>query len=152
ASFPLTVATTDSIGALEVLVEDSTATVVGAGLAHRAPVTAEGHTFQRFLGENVPPAATFTVATRGQRAMSHTVYFAIVVGLAGVALLVGLARSVIATGGVRVRRSVQPDRANALAHQIAALDARFERERGASGEQRAAYQAEREALKLELGA
>lgn len=151
AQFPLTVPVTDSLTMLEVLVEDPAATVSGGKLVRQAPVNAEGRAFQRYLAQAVPRATTFTIGSARRAAMSRPTYIAIVVGLAGIALLIGLARSMFARG-TPARRDESADRANELAGEIAALDARFDKRASPHDDERAAYVAQRDALKARLTA
>jgi hypothetical protein len=53
-AFPLKVPLEQNTVVLEVLVEDPTAVVTGAGLRSVAPVAIEGHEFHRYLAQDVP--------------------------------------------------------------------------------------------------
>jgi hypothetical protein len=151
AQFPLTVPVSDSLTMLEVLVEDPAASVSGARLVGQALVSANNHTFQRFLAQDVPRSAAFTIGAGRASAISRSAYVAIMVGIVGVALLIGLARTVSARG-VPARRDDSAARATELASAIVVLDERFNKRASPNDEERAAYTAKRESLKTELTA
>jgi uncharacterized membrane protein len=151
AQFPLTVPVSDSLTMLEVLVEDPAASVSGAKLVGQALVTANNHTFQRFLAQDVPRSAAFTIGAGRVGVISRGAYVAIMVGVIGVALLIGLARTVF-TSGVTVRRDESAARATELARAIVVLDERFNKRASPNDEERTAYAAQRGALKAELTA
>jgi len=58
----LTIPLIEATGVLEVLLEEGTGRVAGAGLAAQGPVTVEGKSLYRFLAQNVPASAVATVA------------------------------------------------------------------------------------------
>jgi len=149
--FPLPVTLPESTSVVEVLVEDPVGRARGAGLVMQRPVSVEQHGFQRFLAQNVPAGAAIEIIVGNGASNVRSLYVAIIVGIVGFALLVGLARTVMSPGGVRLQRREAP-RAEVLAHAIAALDARFEKRRAPSDDERASYQTQRETLKAELTA
>lgn len=61
ARFPFTVRVEVPTVVLEVLVEDASGTARGAGLVQTAAVSLEGHTFHRYLAQDVPAGAQVTV-------------------------------------------------------------------------------------------
>jgi hypothetical protein len=151
ARFPVTYAVPESTTILEVLIEDPAGRADGAALAPQAMATIQGRSFQRFMSRDVAPGAVFRVTAPRAAARSGGRTLAIVVGLAGIALLGALASLALRGGGLRaVGARVQPDRAEAIARQIAALDARFERRANPEPAERAEYIAQRETLKKAL--
>lgn len=152
AAFPLALPVPDTTTVLEVMVEDPAATVTGAGLVAQASVMLDGRGFQRFLANDVPAGAVVTITVPAGGASLRTLYVVGIVGLVGIALLLGLLRAVTRQrgAGFGVARTVA-DPAEAVAAAIAALDATFEKQRDPSAEARAAWQSERAALKAQLG-
>lgn len=128
---------------LNVLVEDSAATLAGDALERMGNETIEGASFVRFARNDVAPGAH--VLVRFPRAgFSAGSLWWVVVGLAGAGL---------ATGLVLAWRRTQPAVATALpadpnliAAEIAALDAAFEQRPDPTPEDRAAYQRRRAVL------
>jgi hypothetical protein len=151
AQFPLSVPVSDSLTMLELLVEDPAAWVSGAKLVGQAVVNANNHTFQRFLAQDVPRSAAFTIGSGRSGPISRSAYIAIVVGVIGAALLIGLARTML-TLGVSSRREGSADRATDLAREIVVLDERFNKRANPNDEERASYTARRDALKANLTA
>jgi hypothetical protein len=152
AAFPWTIPITDTTTVLEVLVEDPAATVSGAGLEPQASVMLDGRGFQRFLAQDVPQGAVATVTVPAGGVSMRTVYVVGIVGIIGLALLLGLARAVVRPGVPTFRAGAATvDPAERVATEIAALDARFERKSAPTDVERAAWQAERAALKAQLG-
>jgi hypothetical protein len=149
-SFPLKILVTDSTSVLEVLVEDPGGAVRGATLMPQPAVTVQQRTFHRYLARDVPLGSTFRVDLARPQGSSRAVYFAIIIGIVGFGTLLGFARLTLNPGRVRVETRPTPRRAEDLAYAIAALDARMEKRTHASAEERAAYAAQREALKAEL--
>jgi hypothetical protein len=153
SDFPLALPVHESVGVLEVLVEDPGATATGGGLAEQAPVSLEGRRFRRFLSQEVKDGSTVTVnvgeptAPRGNR-------FVLLPVLAAAAIM-ALALAVALTRRRPVRviaRSAAPDDAARLARDIAELDDAFERVNAPSEAERDAYRQRRETLKAQLSA
>ncbi len=151
SAFPWSVPVTDTTTVVEVLVEDPAATVTGGGLEPQASVLLDGRGFQRFLAQDVAAGSVITISVPSARVSLRTVYVVGIVSIAGLALLLGFARAVMRPGvpSFGIGRPV-PDRAESLAAAIAALDARFERRASPTAEERAAWEAERAALKAQL--
>ena len=146
ASFVLEAAT----GILEVLLEDPQAQVGGAGLAEVSPTAIEGRTFRRFQAHDVPAGSVIAVSVPPAPVL-RSPNAALIIAIAtvmGAALIIALRR--------RQRRPVRPavapppaSDADALAREIAELDARF-----AAGDHddasRAEYEQRRAILKRRL--
>jgi hypothetical protein len=150
-AFPWTVPVTEASDVLEVLVEEPAATVSGAKLEPQASVMLDGRGFQRFLAQDVPIGAVATITVPAGGVPLRTIYVVGIVGIVGLGLLLGLARSVLRPGvPTFTRRGPSGDPAEQVAARIAALDAKFERNAAPSAEERAQWQAERDALKQQL--
>ena len=150
-AFPWTLPITEPSDVVEVLVEEPEATVSGASLEAQAAVMLDGRGFQRFLAQDVPGGAVVTVTVPAQRIPLRTIYVVGIVGIIGLGLLMGLARSVLRPGvPTFTRRGHSVDPAEAIAARIAALDAKFERLQAPSADERAQWSADREALKQQL--
>lgn len=149
--FPLRVPLEQPTSVLEVLVEGASGAASGARLREVNPVVQGGHNFRRFLAEDAPAAAVASIsfpplATAGSR----SIWVALVVALAGAVMLVALA---VAQRRRTVRAPVGTvGGADALARQIAALDAGFARLREPDPAARAAYESRRATLKRDLAA
>ncbi len=131
---------------LNVLVDDSAATLVGDALERVGSETIEGTSFVRFARNDV--AAGAHVLVRFPRAgFSAGSLWWLVVGLAGAALAAGL---VLAWRRTLPVISPLPGDPNVIAAEIAALDAAFENRADVTPEERAAYQRRRSALKAGL--
>lgn len=150
-AFPWSWPVPEATDLLEVLVEDPTATVAGAGLAPQASVVIDGRGFQRFLAEGVAAGGVVAITVPAAGIPLRTIYVVGIVGIIGLGLLMGLARAVQRPGVPTFTRGpVRVDPAEAMAARIAALDHRFEKLKAPSAEDRAAWQAERDQLKAAL--
>jgi hypothetical protein len=155
-AFPLAIPVPDSTTVLEVLIEGAGGVSDGAGLLREDSVTLQGRTYQRFLARNVVPGVSFSVdvSAGGPRTVNITVVIS--VGLLGIVLLLAVARAALGARAAPSRSSRESaDRlaaatAQRLASKIAQLDSGFERRRNPSADERAAYEAKRDALKREL--
>lgn len=163
--FPLTFEVSRRTAVLEVLAEDSAATVDGAGLAAQEGVTVERRRFRRWLAQDVAAGTTLTVGGIGSAGSARTVTLAAAVVAALAALLVAVAvaanrrrasataPSGLAAVGLAGLAAARPTSAEAVARRIADLDRAFANAHAGaapSDEARAAYEAERGALKREL--
>ena len=154
--FPLSLPIGRETTVLEVLVEEPTAGASAPRLAEVSPVSVEGRSFKRFLGQDVPSNAVLTVTVPATPPRSRRP--ALIVGLLGVlsaAMLVALARAAARrpAGMRRVEAYPEPpitEFPERLAREIAELDAAFEREPAPSEEARLAYQGRRDTLKARL--
>jgi hypothetical protein len=150
-AFPLTVPITEPVGVLEVVADDPGARVTGAALRERPPVRSEGRTFKRFLAQDVPRNAVVRIeltagdgAMRGATvALLGALFAAAAAGALALALRRGRARPAPAPAAPREESEV-------LVRAIAELDDRFEDEPAPANAARAAYEAERRALKERL--
>jgi hypothetical protein len=156
ASFPATIPI-HGPAVFEVLLEEPTARAVAPHLLPQAPVTLEGHTYQRYLAQDVPADATLrlTVPTTASRSR---VLPAIIVLLALVAAALGwragrrelaAERSKGTVPDVLTPRGAIPD-VSALVNAIAALDVVRESQSGAGQAVDAVYRRRRAELKEQL--
>lgn len=92
-AFPLKLPLDHGAVILEVLVEDPTATVTGAGLRPVAPVAIEGHQFRRFLAQDVPANAVAAVSVPEVKKPPALLFVAGLTLLIGGAMTATLARA-----------------------------------------------------------
>lgn len=150
-SFPWNVSLGQSTDLLEVLLEDSSATVSGATLAATAPAAVEGRTFRRFLANDVAANAVARVVVPAVGRPWNALYVAVLALVIGSTMLVALARAFARrprTAAVSAREP--PQTAEALARAVAALDGWYESQPEATTQERAAYLARRAELKSQL--
>ena len=133
---------------LEVLVEDPSAIVNGAGLVAVDPVEIDGRGFRRFLAQDVAGAQTVRI-TIPPAASSGTLRVMIVVTGIGAAMLLGLGMVMLRRGPGAQRKADDPE---ALALEIAALDAAHEALEQPTEQQKAEHYLERARLKGRLAA
>lgn len=136
------------VALLEVLVESPGADARGARLVPDDPVEIEGRPFRRFQAQEVDAAQTITVslpAESGAPANRVLVIVTLVGGAMAIALLLALRRALTTP---RARRSAED--AEAIALEIAARDAAFERRVAPSDAERAEHAVARRALKDRL--
>jgi hypothetical protein len=162
SAFPLEIRSERPESVLEVVVEEPLARVTATGLSETNPVTIDGRTFNRFLGQDIPGGSTLTIGVPGLPTDVRSVYLAIVVTVVGAAMTLALARAFsrrapAISAGRRLVGLALPDAGERLARQIVDLDDAFRRRE--SGEttpptatDRAAYVARRDALKAKLAA
>ena len=159
SDFPLAIPMTRDVSVLEVLAEDPRATVTGAKLARVAPVTIQGRPFTRFLAQDVPANAVFSVDEPRPGATSPDKRYLTVLAITLAVLMLGVLgfvltrRRLVAAPGVEPAPALSaapPGAAQRLAREIAALDADFEGQPAPSDQSRAAYTERRNALKQEL--
>lgn len=151
-AFPLSIPVERPTTVIEVLVQEPTATVQGAAMREVPPQTTEGRTFRRLLGQDVPGSAVLRIDVPhligGDR---QRVYAAIAITMLvamAVALVVAARRSAPQFAFVATPRD--ESRSQAALRAIAALDMEFERVPAPDAAVRAAYDARRTVLKLEL--
>ena len=167
AALPLRIALDHAATVLEVLTEEPTVKVTGARLAQVAPVSIDGRTFQRFTAQDVPEGAAIQVdaPVAGEPPVDRRLVIGIssAVGALMLLALVWVAVRAPRRGLVRVPASggaassppsgqVASAGADALAREIASLDASFEADAAPSDTARAAYDSRRAELKRELTA
>jgi hypothetical protein len=146
-AFPVAYPLQRPTAVLEVLVEESRATVEGARLGEVRAAAIEGRTFRRFLARDVPANAVVrldapTPSGGSQPAMR---VLAVVIAL----IMIGA----IGFWYMRRRGAAVVSRAavsDALIAELAALDARFERSGDASTESRAVYERDRSDLRARI--
>jgi hypothetical protein len=152
-ALPLTIPIDQPTSVLEVLLEEPKATVSGAPVGEVAPTSTGGRSFRRFLGQNVPERAMLRIDVPFTLGDARTRFLITVFVICGVAMLGAMVTA------MRRRRAASPAAVEsppaltaALLHEIAALDAEFEREPAPTADTRAAYAAERARLKSRLAA
>ena len=155
SSFPLHVPLEQGASVLELLLEEPKAQGRGANLKPVAPATIERRVFQRYLGSDAPAGASIEIEVPViQAAASVRVYWKIAAALAAL-MLAGLAAWYARARGRGVRpmsgvRAPRPDATEALARQIATLDAEFESAHAPDEMTRTTYEAHRRELKQAL--
>jgi len=147
---PLAVPIEAPAGVIELLLEEPRATVSGVPLSEVAAVTTAGRTFRRFLAQSVPAASVVRIDVPFAVGELRWRYVAAVAATCGVAMLTAL---LVAVRRRRSAMTLAPARASdQLVREIAALDARFERNPSPSPDERHAYATERSALKSRIAA
>jgi hypothetical protein len=136
--------------ALNVLLEEPTASASGPGLAAADSQTIEGRSFRRWTGD-VPANAVVRITLPGAGG-SSTPVMAALIALLALALLLAAWRTLprrTVVGGPAGR----PDHADRLLNEVAALDAHYQgREAELPAEEWARYLERRAALKAEAAA
>lgn len=155
--FPLTLPILRPTTVLEVLAEEPRTTVTGA-LRAQSPVAIGGRNFVRWLGQDLPAGAVITIAPptgpAGSFIERHTLSVVAALALAMLAALVfALARrkaTAPALAPARAKRSAEAPDPDALARQIAELDAAFSARANPGTAERNAYESRRKKLKSAL--
>ncbi len=151
AAFPLAVPAERATSVLEVLVEEETARVSGAGVRAMEAARAQGRLFRRYLAQDVPAGDTVRVEVQATTAETRSRWMLAVGTLLLAAMGAGLVRALRARRG---RAAAAPDSTPAeptrdqLLGALAALDARQERADAALPP--AEYAEQRAALKATL--
>jgi hypothetical protein len=136
-AFPLTVSMDGPVTVLEVLTEEPRAHVAMTGLQQTASVTTDGRSFARHIAEDVPPGAVLRVDPPEALLDSGAAMVALIAAVMGLVMVVALA--------VSLRRHGRSEAATAVAvrheldarlHDLALLDAAYERS-GDSGSEAA---------------
>ncbi|MEY4609238.1 MAG: hypothetical protein RL625_1455 [Gemmatimonadota bacterium] len=133
---------------LEVLVESPSAVASGARLVADEPVQVEGRPFKRFEAKDVTAAQTITVtipAESGAGTNRVMLIVALVGGALAIALLLALRRSLTSP-----HRRTRAGGAEAIALEIATLDAAFERRTAPTEAERTEYELVRRQLRDRL--
>jgi hypothetical protein len=148
-AFPLSVPMIDSVELMEVLVQEPDAVVTGGGLTEVAPVTQEGATFRRLVGQNLKRNSVLLfdmpARTRNFAAKTIATVASILAALMAIALLFAFSR--------RKRQRVvirTVDRTDELLRKMATLDARLQQAQGLSDAQRGEMLEHRARLKAEV--
>jgi hypothetical protein len=151
SAFPLRVPVDSSVALFEVLLEDPAIHVEGAGLAPGQPANVEGRMFRRFSADSVAAGSVIRASVVALGQSRRTLYVAVVLIAFGAAMLVAIARTFGRRGSAAAPAGSPmppvPRSADALAREIAGLDAEFERNPPQDREMREAYTARRAALK-----
>jgi len=155
SAFPLSIAIDRPVGVLEVLVQEPTARITGARMRESAPVSSDGRTFRRFVGQDLSAGTTLQLdLPRLIGAEREKAYF----GVTG-ALLAGMLVALVVAGrrsrsrrrvAVPVRVPPEP-RSRRLLRALAALDDEFEKLSSPDAATRAEYEAKRASLKTQFG-
>ncbi len=140
-----------NVPVLEVLLEDARGTAVGADLLEVNAVMVEGRPFKRFLAQDVTAPSMIDITAPGPAADSRRLRLMLVLTAVGAAMLLGLGAAFMRRGPAAFgrRRVLDPE---ALALEIAALDARFAAIESPDDAQRASHYVERARLKGDLRA
>ncbi|MBX7118142.1 MAG: hypothetical protein K1X31_03985 [Gemmatimonadaceae bacterium] len=146
---PFEVLIEQPVTVLEVLVEDPSAVVTGAGLVPEDPVSIEGRPFRRFVAQDAAAAQTVRV-TIPPAATSRSLRVMLIVTAVGAAMLLGLGMVMMRRGPHLARR--RDDDPDSLALEVAALDAAFERVGAPTEAERAEHYLKRAQLKGRLAA
>lgn len=152
SAFPLALPMVDSVEMFEVLVQEPAATVDGAGLAEVAPVVQQGQTFRRLLAQEVKRNAVVNLAVPAHVGEFAKRSVTIVASIIAGAMLLALAFVLGRRRRQRVSIEAVPDPLQGMVRSLAALDATFERRASPTDAERAAFDAERRALKAKLTA
>ncbi|MFN9352103.1 MAG: hypothetical protein ACK6C3_14695 [Gemmatimonadota bacterium] len=159
SDFPLALAVPTRTAVLEVLAEDTSATVRGADFGEPTVVTIEGRRFRRWTAQDVAAGSTVTIGGIGGTtvpAWPVALLVLMVVALVGVGLMAHRTQQAsvrlptlgrVGLGGLSAARG---DAAERLARRIAALDAAFRARTAPDDAARADYERERAELKAEL--
>ena len=156
AAFPLSLPVERATGVLEVLLEETTATAAGGGLASQGVVSVDGRSFARYLGQDAPADAVLSIAvprTAGDGDLPRWL-LPLVLALVTLGTLVLAMRRGAATPGAPAPDSVSDpvsDPVGELARAAAAVDALLESGAVADDARRAALAEYRATLKSRLG-
>lgn len=137
------------IPVMEVLVEDPRGSAIGGGLTEVDPVQVDGRPFKRFLAQDIKAPTSLTVSAPGGGGDVRNLRVLFIITAVGAAMLLGLGMAFMRRGpdAFARRRDVSPE---ALAAEIAALDATFERIENPTEEQKAEHYLKRAQLKGRL--
>lgn len=137
------------IPVMEVLVEDPRGSAIGGGLTEVDPVQVDGRPFKRFLAQDIKAPTSLTVSAPGGGGDVRSLRVLFIITAVGAAMLLGLGMAFLRRGpdAFARRRDVSPE---ALAAEIAALDAAFERIENPTEEQKAEHYLKRAQLKGRL--
>jgi hypothetical protein len=154
-AFPLILPIDRATGVLEVLVQDPSARVDGVKLRETAPVSADGRTFRRFLGQDLSAGTAIRIdIPRLIGAEREKVYVGVAAALLAamvVALVVAARRSVSRRPLAAASAAAVPElRSHALMRGLATLDEEFEKIATPDDATRAEYQTKRAALKSQF--
>jgi hypothetical protein len=126
-SFPLRVPLLRGAEVLEVLLEEPTAAVSGAGLAPVEPAAVSGRAFRRFLAQRVAPSAVAQITVPAAPRFGRQGYLYALAGAVAGLMLVALLRALAFRRRAAVPAVAPVSASERFAQAIAALDAEFER-------------------------
>jgi len=153
-AFPLAVPIDRATGVLEVLVQDPSARIDGAKLRETAPVSADGRTFRRFLGQDLTAGTTLHIdiprLIGAERERVYVSVGAVLLATMAVALVVAARRSMSRRPLAASPTAVPELRSHAIMRGLATLDEEFEKIATPDDAMRAEYQAKRTALKSQF--
>ncbi len=155
SSFPLHMPLEQGATVLELLLEEPKAQARGASLKPVAPAAIEQRVFQRYLGADAPAGSSIEIEVPVVHAAENVRVYWWIAGTLAALMAAGLiywyarARRRLALA-LHSSRAPLSDATEALAREIASLDAEFERTGVADAAARAAYEERRRALKREL--
>jgi hypothetical protein len=153
AAFPVRFPMEQPTQLLEVLLEDREGDVTGGGLTEIAPTTIEGRTFRRFQAQDVPASGVIVIDVPAAPLRRDVPRVAILVAIAAVmigALALALARRRRLATATPLPPARVDDPADALAREIADLDAAFAAQAQPTVTERDAYEHRRAVLKRAL--
>lgn len=145
----LGIALETDVPVMEVLVEDPRGTAAGDGITEVDPVQVDGRPFKRFLGQDLKAPGTLTLTAPGEPANESTSRVLLVVALVGTVMAMGLVVAFMRRGPAALARRHEPT-PEALAAEIAALDAAYEQLASPTEEQKAEHYLKRAQLKGRL--
>ena len=154
SAFPLSIPIEHPTDVFAVLIEARLGEVAGPGLEETAPSSIEGRMFRRFVAQGVSPPSVVTVRVPAAPTPPARTNVPLVIALGVImtgALAVALRRA--RTGRVTAPQTASArveSEADALAREIAELDADFERGGVHDAEEEARYHARRDQLKRRL--
>lgn len=147
----LSIALEQDVPVMEVLVEDPRGSALGAGLAEVDPVQVDGRPFKRFLAQDLKAPASVTISAPGTQTSGSKTRVLFIVTAVGAAMLLGFGMAIMRRGPDAFARRREPT-PEALAAEIAALDAAFDQLAAPTEEQKAEHYLKRARLKGRLSA
>ncbi|WKW12059.1 hypothetical protein Strain138_001331 [Pseudogemmatithrix spongiicola] len=147
----LSIALEQDVPVMEVLVEDPRGSALGAGLTEVDPVQVDGRPFKRFLAQDLKAPATVTISAPGTQDSGSRTRLLLIVTAVGAAMLLGFGMAIMRRGPDAFARRREPT-PEALAAEIAALDAAYDQLAAPTEEQKAEHYLKRAQLKGRLSA
>ncbi len=147
----LSVALEQDVPVMEVLVEDPRGSALGAGLTEVDPVQVDGRPFKRFLAQDLKAPASVTISAPGTQDSGSRTRVLLIVTAVGAAMLLGFGMAIMRRGPDAFARRREPT-PEALAAEIAALDAAYDQLAAPTEEQKAEHYLKRAQLKGRLSA
>ena len=147
----LSIVLEQDVPVMEVLVEDPRGSALGAGLTEVDPVQVDGRPFKRFLAQDLKAPATATISAPGTQDSGSRTRLLLIVTAVGAAMLLGFGMAIMRRGPDAFARRREPT-PEALAAEIAALDAAYDQLAAPTEEQKAEHYLKRAQLKGRLSA